>query len=69
MKNTLKTFKETLIPDTPYNWHIWKRAYTMGYKEAVKITNECRAACDWYSVGNQFNGHQQCRGCGKQKDF
>ena len=32
-------------------------------------TNECRAACDWYSVGNQFNGHQQCRGCGKQKDF
>jgi len=40
MKQTLKSFKDTQIPNTPYNWHIWKRAYAMGYKEAEKIKNQ-----------------------------
>jgi|TARA_R110000851_G_scaffold258279_1_gene410718 hypothetical protein len=30
---------------------------------------ECDNGCDWYSVGHQLNGHQQCRKCGKQKSF
>ena len=30
---------------------------------------ECDNGCDWYSVGHQLNGHQQCRKCGKQKAF
>ena len=29
----------------------------------------CDNGCDWYSVGYQLNGHQQCRKCGKQKAF
>ena len=30
---------------------------------------KCDNGCDWYSVGHQLNGHQQCRKCGKQKAF
>ena len=30
---------------------------------------KCDQVCDWYSVGHQFNGHQECRTCGKQKAF
>mgnify|MGYP003627864129 CR=1 FL=1 len=30
---------------------------------------ECDNGCDWYSVGHQLNGHQQCRKCGEQKAF
>ena len=30
---------------------------------------KCDQACDWYSVGHQLNGHQECRTCGKQKAF
>jgi transcription initiation factor IIE alpha subunit len=30
---------------------------------------ECDNGCDWYSVGHQLNGHQECRKCGKQKAF
>jgi len=30
---------------------------------------ECDNGCDWYSVGHQGNGHQQCRKCGNQKAF
>ena len=30
---------------------------------------ECDNGCDWYSVGHQLNGHQECRTCGKQKAF
>ena len=29
----------------------------------------CDQVCDWYSVGHQLNGHQECRTCGKQKAF
>ena len=47
-------------------------------KEAINYTRccksdsellECDNGCDWYSVGHQLNGHQQCRKCGKQKAF
>ena len=46
-------------------------------KEAFAIPNvvqqskqfKCDNGCDWYSVGHQLNGHQQCRTCGKQKAF
>ena len=30
---------------------------------------KCDKVCDWYSVGHQFNGHQECRTCCKQKEF
>ena len=30
---------------------------------------ECDNGCDWYRVGHQLNGHQECRKCGKQKAF
>ncbi len=30
---------------------------------------KCDQVCDWYSVGHQLNGHQECRTCGKQKAF
>ena len=30
---------------------------------------ECSNGCNWYSVGHQGNGHQQCKTCDKQKDF
>lgn len=30
---------------------------------------ECDNGCNWYSVGHQLNGHQECRTCGKQKAF
>lgn len=29
----------------------------------------CDQVCDWFSVGHQLNGHQECRTCGKQKAF
>jgi len=28
-----QTFEETQIPNTPYNWYIWKRAFDLGYRE------------------------------------
>ncbi len=30
---------------------------------------ECDNGCNWYRVGHQLNGHQECRTCGKQKAF
>ena len=30
---------------------------------------ECDNGCNWYTVGHQLNGHQECRTCGKQKAF
>lgn len=32
-----KTFDETQLPNTPMNWHIWKRAFDLGYKEGRKF--------------------------------
>ncbi len=60
---------------------IEKAAYKKGYADAqneqCNIPNvvqqsekfKCDQECDWYSVGHQFNGHQECRTCGKQKEF
>ena len=37
----------------------------VGRSEQLK----CDQVCDWYSVGHQGNGHQECKSCGKQKAF
>ena len=40
-------------------------ADVVGRSEQLK----CDQVCDWYSVGHQLNGHQECRTCGTQKAF
>lgn len=37
----------------------------VGRSEQLK----CDQVCDWYRVGHQSNGHQECRTCGRQKAF
>ena len=38
------TFEETQIPNTPYNWHIWKRAFDLGWEkgQAFMIENSIK---------------------------
>ena len=38
-------------------------------QQSEQVQFKCDKVCDWYSVGHQFNGHQECRTCGKQKEF
>jgi hypothetical protein len=83
IENEYKEFNdywnETIKGD---NWTTLERqACFMGWMEAKKralnLYNvvqqseplKCDQVCDWYSVGHQLNGHQECRTCGKQKAF
>ena len=44
----LETFKESQIPNTPYNWHLWKRAFDLGYREGQKNAKELGLYCQRY---------------------
>ena len=29
---TLEQYNKTNIPDTPMNWHVWKKAFELGWR-------------------------------------
>jgi hypothetical protein len=67
-----------------WNQESFKRTHSRLHKSIIEALNEalrihfvvgqseqlvCDQVCDWYSVGHQLNGRQECRTCGKQKAF